>query len=308
MTPAISVIVEWDNPHLYSGNALEQRSLTRLAEELSTIGRTAEVIVVFNDRHEKDVVAVTALCLKSPILVPVRGQRYYDMKDAGFAMARGELIVLWDSDIEPVPGALRRLVDAFDDPSRLVVAGCPFIDPSSLMGRAWSVLSVFPPRSNDDAIERVPRFFANLVAFRREVIERYRFGGNQRMRMQCVALSERLATDGIAIWRARGARVKHPPPEGMRGLVQRAVWHAHDIIDTHAERGRPRALAAVRAFASVAAMSVRRARKLGTQRRDLGIALHESGVIAVVIVAFGVLELLLLPVAAIHPRVPRWAA
>lgn len=307
MNPRISVIVEWDNVHLSSGRALAERSLRCLAAELSAIEQTFEVLVLFDERDRADVAALTARHFTDfqPALVSLKGGRYYEMKNAGFAIARGELIVLWDSDIETARGALRTILDAFDDPARQVVAGCPFIDPSSFMGRAWSVLSAFPPQSRDNVIEPVPRFFANLVAFRRDVIERHHFPDDNRMRMQCVELSARLTAEGIVIWRARGARVKHPPPEGVRSLVGRALWHAHDIVETQARRGR--VVGAVSAFGSILAAGVRRVRKLGTQRRDLDIPLYESPVIALVIVAFGLLELAFLPFAVVRPQMPGWA-
>ena len=297
MKPAISLVVEWDNAHLASSHALAERSLARLSEELAAIEQSFEVIVVFDRADRDDVAALTARCFTAfaPILVMTEGRRYYEMKNAGFAIARGDLIVLWDSDIEPLPGALRALLDAFDDPARMVVAGAPFIDPATFLGRAWSVLSVFPPRPAEEGIERVPRFFANFVAFRAVVVERHRFAEEGRARMQCVALSARLTQEGIAIWRVRGARVKHPPPEGVSGLLQRAVWHAHDIVATHVQRGRTFILA--RACGSVLTMAARRVRKLVADRRALGIPIHEVPAIAAVGIAFGMIELLLVPFA-----------
>lgn len=307
MNPRISVIVEWDNVHLRSSIELAERSLRCLAAELSAIDQTFEVVVLFDEHDRHDVAALTARHFTDfrPALVGLDARPYYEMKNAGFAIARGELIVLWDSDIEMAHGGLRTIIDAFDDPARQVVGGSPFIDPSSFMGRAWSVLSVFPPRSRGDVIEPVPRFFANLVAFRRDVVERYRFPDDNRMRMQCVELSARLIADGVVVWRASGARVKHPPPETVGNVVQRAFWHAHDIVKTHARRGR--AAGAVRALASVVAAGMRRVRKLGMQRRELDIPLYESPVIALVIVGFGILELLFLPFAIARSQMPRWA-
>ena len=153
------------------------------------IDQTFEVLVLFDERDRRDVATLTARHFTGfqPTLIEHHAHPYYEMKNAGFAIARGELIVLWDSDIETARGGLRMIIDAFNDPARQVVAGSPFIDPSSFKGRAWSVLSVFPPRSLDNVIEPVPRFFANLVAFRRDVVERYRFPCDNRMRMQCVA-------------------------------------------------------------------------------------------------------------------------
>lgn len=307
MNPRISVIVEWDNVHLRSSLELAERSLRCLAAELAQIDRTFEVVVLFDEHDRRDVAALTARHFTDfqPTLTGLDARPYYEMKNEGLAIARGDVIVLWDSDIEPARGGLRTLIDAFDDPARQVVGGSPFIDPSSFMGRAWSVLSVFPPRPRGGGIEPAPRFFANLVAFRRDVAERYRFSDDDRMRMQCVDLSARLIADGIVIWRAGGVQVKHPPPETVRTLVQRAFWHAHDIVATHARRGR--AAAAVRALGSVAALGLRRVRKLGTQGRELDIPLHEWPAIALVIMGFGILELLFLPVAVVRPRMPRWA-
>ena len=86
-----------------------------------------------------------------------------------------------------------------------------------------------------------------------------------------------------------------------------------DIVETHAKTRtetrapRHRAAAAVRAIGSVVAAGMRRLRKLGTQRRELDIPLYEWPLIALLIVAFGILELLFLPFAVIRVQMPRWA-
>src|SRR5205085_9483728 len=136
--PRISVIVVWDNVHLRSSGVLAERSLRCLAAELSMIDQTFEVLVLFDERDRRDVATLTARHFTGfqPTLIEHHAHPYYEMKNAGFAIARGELIVLWDSDIETARGGLRMIIDAFNDPARQVVAGSPFIDPSSFKGRA----------------------------------------------------------------------------------------------------------------------------------------------------------------------------
>jgi Glycosyl transferase family 2 len=299
--PEITFVLEWDNPHIYSDDAIEHRALARVAEELATLGRAFELLVAFDARDGESLAPFVARYLApfAPRLLPLTGGRYYEMKNAGFDAARGDVIVLCDSDCEPEPGAFRAIVDALDGDARQVVGGAPYIDPRSFRGRVWSVISVFPPRSALDDVRPFDVFFANLVAFRREVVARHRFPEQARMRTQCVELSQRLAANGITVWRAGAARTRHAAPDRLRHFVQRAVWHAYDLRGLHS---------APRALLSLGATNVRRLRKLLAQRRALGIARAEVPLVALMLLAFGALELSLLLLTVVHPRMPRWAA
>ena len=79
------------------------------------IDQTFEVLVLFDEQDRQDVATLTARHFTGfqPALHERYAHPYYEMKNAGLAIARGELIVLWDSDIETVRGGLRTIIDAF---------------------------------------------------------------------------------------------------------------------------------------------------------------------------------------------------
>lgn len=303
----VTVVLEWDNPRAYSGTAHEERALAALAVCLRELECSVEVIHVCDVPDASRVRELSARYLtqfERVIVAP--GARYYEMKNIGADAARGAIVVLCDTDCELEPGALRQLLAAFDDRSRQVVAGAAYIDPTTFTGRAWSLLTVFPSRSTDDAVELVPSFLANFAAFRRE-LAMFRFPMHDRMRTQCFELAARLRANGIDIWRANGARTRHAAPEGFAGFLQRALWASYDTVAIHAARPMPRVAAVARSFASVGSYALRRLRRLATRFSAYGIPRAELPLQVIVIVAFTTVEFLLLPLPLLHARVPRWA-
>lgn len=306
--PDVTIVVEWDNPHIYSGDVREQRALDALAARLREIGGTAEILHVCRDADEQRVREVSARHFADfdVRVIAAGAATYYEMKNAGADAARGGIVVLCDTDCELEPGAIRALLAPFGDAARKVVAGAAYIDPRTFAGRAWSLMTVFPPRTSDDSLERTNTFLANFVAFRRDV-SAFRFPSHGRLRTQCYELAAELRRLGIDVWRARGARTRHAAPEGLRGFVQRAMWTAYDAVAIHAARPLPRGAAGLRALVSLNAVHLRRMWRLVTQWRAYGIPAAEVPLQAVVMVAFCALELLLVPFAVMHPKLPRWA-
>jgi len=284
----------------------EERALAALAVCLRELECSVEIIHVCDVPDAFRVRELSARYLtQSERVIVAPGARYYEMKNIGADAARGAIVVLCDTDCELEPGALRQLLAAFDDRSRQVVAGAAYIDPTTFTGRAWSLLTVFPSRSTDDAVELVPSFLANFVAFRRE-LAMFRFPMHDRLRTQCFELAARLRANGIDIWKANGARTRHAPPEGLAGFLQRALWTSYDTVAIHAAR-MPRVAAVARSFASVASYALRRLRRLATRFSAYGIPRAELPLQLIVIVAFTAVEFLLLPLPLLHRRLPRWA-
>ena len=237
--PGISVVIEWENV-LLSGNARSEVMLNRLAQQIRSLDRCVEVVVVCDPAG----VGVTALetllmqhlgradaTLFGWRLVTAPGAHYYDFKNRGAAESRAPLIVLIDSDVIPEEGWLAALVELFADPAVHVVAGHSYIDAEGLYGRAMALGWFFPRRSESATRhDRGTHFFANNVAFRTELLRAHPFpcATDGATRGPCVALARKLRHQGVRIWVTTAAQVSHPPPNGLRHFLVRAMADGRD--------------------------------------------------------------------------------
>jgi hypothetical protein len=178
-------------------------------------------------------------------LLEAPGLAYYEQKNFGASFASSELVVFLDSDVVPEDGWLAALLDALRDPEVGVVCGNTYIELDSLYDKAFAAFWFFPLRDRRDGVAASPHFFANNVAFRREIIARHPFPDLSSFRGQCKALTRTLEAQGIGIRIQRAARVSHPPPNGLRHFVVRAICEGHDEIVHGRQRNAGSRLAAV---------------------------------------------------------------
>jgi glycosyltransferase involved in cell wall biosynthesis len=245
--PRLSVVVEWDNAG-HEGERQALRSLRTYASQLADVDRPTEVLLLFDDRAGagadiERLIAASGLDRVPRVTVslhPAPGLRYYQLKNEGAKLARGEIVVFCDSDVTPEPGWLGSLLAMFDRPEVSVVSSAVYVGPTrSLYEKSFALFwSFLWRRDGERAPYKTHHFSANSVAFRREVFLRYRFPEDDRLRGQCHTLAQTLGRDGVDIWMMPTARVMHPPPKGFGYMVRRALWHGHDRYVSERIRGR----------------------------------------------------------------------
>jgi hypothetical protein len=257
--PSLSIVVEWENARL----AEAQRPLAMLAElarqldELAARdGRPVELALL----HNPQAVATDALAAMIDGVRPAgtwaaeirliasADLGYYEQKNLGVERTRGEIVLLLDSDVVPEPGWLAKLLGCFGDPAVSVVCGSTYVVLDGLYERAVALFWLFPLRTEEDRLEATKSFYANNVAFRREVIAANPFPRLPTFRGQCRMLSQTLRERGVRIWRHTGARVSHPPPSGLRHFVARALCEGHDEAVRDRARGRSPAARGLKEF------------------------------------------------------------
>jgi hypothetical protein len=240
-----TIVIEWENIRL----AATDRCIAMLGELGRQIEGFAggsvggeqdfEVILTFDEGivSEADVRSFVEHALpRVPTRAELRyvaglGRHYYDQKNLGGAAARGHVVVFLDSDVIPEPGWLSQLLASFDDPRVEVVCGNCFLDTPDLVSKALALGWFFPLRDDRDALVRQDWFFANNVAFRRELRARYPFEplpGSSRG--ACRLLARRLSADGRGLFVNTSARVTHPAPNGLRHLALRALAQGRDNL------------------------------------------------------------------------------
>jgi glycosyltransferase involved in cell wall biosynthesis len=143
---------------------------------------------------------------------------YYQAKMAGARLARGELVVLADSDVAYEPDWLERLREPFRDPAVQAVAGRSSMLVDSVYTMAMSAVYFVPPRLSlppGAKLRPGERYLAHNVAFRRRFLLDHPIpddpAGRDFLRAQCAIHAERLTAMGTVIWEEPRARCLHPP-------------------------------------------------------------------------------------------------
>ena len=156
------------------------------------------------------------------------GRPYYEQKNFGAANSSGDIVLFLDSDVVPEPGWLHSILATFANSEVSVVSGSTYVEPGSFYERAVALFWLFPLRSASNGVAKAQSFRANNVAFRRHVIVERGFPELPTFRGQCGLLARNLRDEGISIVRCIDARVSHPPPNGLRHFVSRAMASGHD--------------------------------------------------------------------------------
>lgn len=246
--PTFSVVIEWENAKL-SELDRARRMLESLGAQTRQLGpseaRAKDLVIL----HDPGAVAPELIrrllteamgqppCFGTVKVVPVEGKAYYELKNHGATQTDSDILVFLDSDVIPDPGWLQRLLAPIATGDAVVVGGNTYVRPESLYTKAFALFWFFPPMSDGDQLRPSHHFFANNVAFRRSVFEAHRFPDRDTFRGQCVGLAAELDQAGIPMHLHEGARVSHPPPNGVRHFVARALCAGHDSVVARRHQG-----------------------------------------------------------------------
>lgn len=232
-----SVVIEMENATTIQWSDVGE-ALRALASQLADVTATAAprplVILAHPGLESDSSLLIDGVLREAPRLkdvarlqaASVPGGRYYELKNAGAALADGEVVVLLDSDAVPEADWLRNLLATFDQPSALAANGHTYLGYSCLISRTLALTWVFPLRAYDGRADRRP-LNANNCAFRTKWIQANPFPIDNGFKVSCTKQMKRLQQSGGEAIRAP-AYVRHAPLSGWRFLLWRAMVTGRD--------------------------------------------------------------------------------
>jgi hypothetical protein len=241
MKPDVSLVIEWENVILAESQR-SSRMLAQLGKQVRTLNRAAEVIVLFNTEQIEKSLLENELFNKLGLdennsvfslrVEDARGRHYYDLKNTGARLATGEIVVFLDSDVIPEEGWLVNLIDPFFSNNGIkILAGNSYLDCEGLYSKAFALGWFFSLQCEERHLGvHKAGFFANNVAFRKELIMTHPFPEMPEgvTRKSCVMLAKQLKHEGIPIWINTAAQVAHPAPNGFKHFFIRALAQGRD--------------------------------------------------------------------------------
>lgn len=160
---------------------------------------------------------------------------YYEAKNAGFDSvdaARCDYVVFGDADCRPARDWLAQLLSPFARPAPqapVAVAGRTSYAPNVLGVALTSIDFMYFPSPLRDGATR--NFYANNVAFRRDVFERYRYEPLDGVyRAHCQVMGLRMQAAGVPIEFARAAHTEHRLPDTRRETLKLRWMRGEDSV------------------------------------------------------------------------------
>ncbi|MCB1506889.1 MAG: glycosyltransferase [Hyphomicrobiaceae bacterium] len=241
MIEKVGVIVEWDNARLSDVDRAREmlRRVTAQAGEVATqSGYKFELLLIYDPDEIPGEVPTTVAteCIdreKFPgdvRVIEAPSLSYYDQKNFGVAQTDADVIVFIDSDVVPDEGWLKQLLNAIEHDGAEVVGGETYLTTDTFYERLCAGFWNFDVNRGGEGMYETRNFYANNVALKRSLCEKYPFEGAETFRGQCAALAKKMRTGGVKLYRIRSATVSHPPPEGMKHFIHRAVCQGHDAL------------------------------------------------------------------------------
>lgn len=231
--PTTALVLETNN--LRGGGADARRVasslrslLIRLRSQTRPLEALDELVITHDGLSPQDRRSLERAARASIRFVEIDGDvDYYDAKNRGFDATTAELVAFGDADCLPEPRWLEALFAPFSSPDVKVVAGRTTYG-EGLVGIAATTIDFmyFPSPLGRDCTRN---FYANNVAFRRDVFAAHRYQPADRIyRGHCQVLGFTLLKERIPVVFAPAARTIHRFPDSRRELLRLRLLRGRD--------------------------------------------------------------------------------
>lgn len=207
-------------------------TLARLFDRLAPQLASLDELVVTHDGYSEaelgDLSSRSGREIRFVLLPP--GTGYYRAKNIGFDATIADLVAFADSDCDPTPEWLEALLAPFADSTVGAVAGRTTYR-EDLFGEALTAID-FPyfPSAHGRGFAR--NFYANNVAFRREVFAAHRYPTVEGMyRGHCQVLGLALERSGVRMAFAPRAHTVHRLPDTVADFVRLRLHRGADTVE-----------------------------------------------------------------------------
>lgn len=238
---SVSVLIEWENA-IAADQTRAIRMLERIRQDIREVGpdffETLEIVsgldpTGIDSSFVESILAEAFVDLPWVTIrnIPLPGRTYYEMKNECAVVARGDLIILLDSDVIPSPGWLRKLIESFDDPAVQICASSVHLAAGTLLEKTLALIWIFeiPPRVA--GVVRTRSIWVNSTAYQKDVFLRFPLPDSDgTARASCAAHVRELRAAGVGMHRRMDAHVEHPAPVGVREFVDRALARGRDKV------------------------------------------------------------------------------
>jgi hypothetical protein len=208
--------------------------------------------------------------------VGVADGRYYEMKNAGAALADGEILVFVDSDVQLADHWLLKLLAPFDNAETVAVSGHTFLRCDDFASRTLALIWIFALERGDEREAARRSINANNAAFRLDWFKG--IGGfpyDPGFKVSCALLYDRLRKQGFDCVRV-DAQARHEPLRGWRFLLWRAAVTGRDADRKYRLMKSPSRARRLRHAASRwATMLWRSTRRIVGKRKNVGLPLWQ---------------------------------
>lgn len=265
--PTAALVLEMNN--LRSGSIEEsvgslERLLHHLQAQTRPLSSLAEFVITHDGLPAADLERLEHAAGRSVRFVGLQGEDgYYTAKNRGFEATQAEVVAFGDADCWPAPRWLELLLAPFEtDEGTQVVAGRTTYREDLLGAAATTIDFMYFDSPLGEGCTR--NFYANNVAFRREVFARYAYLPEQHIyRGHCQVLGLRLQAAGVPVRFVPEARTTHRFPDSLRDFARLRLLRGADAheLTPHLARAylppRLQWLGDVRPAASMAVLAAR---------------------------------------------------
>ncbi|MDN3202877.1 glycosyltransferase family A protein [Algoriphagus sediminis] len=235
----ISVIMEWENA-LLSELGRTEEMLISFFSQARKLHHEFEIIIVHDpnlvtgdfiqDFIKSSVPDLSRSELSKLRLIERQGLHYFAFKNIGIQEANGESVICLDSDVIPEDNWLEKLIDSHEENDKAVIGGLTYIDYSNFMGKCFGLCWFFPKRTKLDVVVPSNIIFSNNFIARKKLLceNPYPDLDGKATRGADVLLWRRLLEKGVGIFMNLGAKVSHPPPNGVKHFFVRGLAEGRD--------------------------------------------------------------------------------
>ena len=234
--PTTALILETNNLGAERSHPADvERSLARLLARLRTgtrpLASLDEVIIVHAGIAPDAQARLDDAAGRRLRFVAVDGaDEYYAAKDAGLAATRADVIAFADADCWPEPEWLQALLAPFEADDRVAAVAGRTTYRDNLFGAAAAAID-FMYFGSPLGHGCTRNFYANNVAFRREVLAPGGYGAHGFYRGSCQVLGLALQARGVPVHFAARAHTIHRLPDSARDLFRLRLLRGADSVE-----------------------------------------------------------------------------